>query len=192
MGADPVTIGLFVAAAGVQMYGNHMANSAQAKAERANAAAYAEQKRMSEMASRREADIQMSEGISFVGEQVSAFTKAGINIDGSALMQIARTEMQIQQEQSAILLGSQFKSRMFDAQAKQSLDTAATLRSSQYNMIQNAGIALNAGSQIASASKTNKLTSDSEVTLLGNNSQDIQDRGYVITRGNLQYGKRGK
>lgn len=130
--------------AGVQIYGQTQANKAQAKAERLNRQEYLAQKRLSEMAARREADIFLTESASFIGEQVSMLAKSGIQMDGSALMEIAKSESAADREYAAIQAGAASRASMFDNRARAAGDMARRVSSSSYNNIQTLGTVLNA------------------------------------------------
>ena len=94
--------GLLVAGIGLQVFGQIKANEAQADAERQNAAFFDMQKKQAEQATRRAQDLFEDESDFFIGDQVSAFSKAGIDISGSALLQIAGVKGQVGREKAAI------------------------------------------------------------------------------------------
>ncbi len=149
MGADPVSISVIAAAAAVQMYGQYRANSAQAQAERANAASYAAQNAQAKMASRRESDIYVTESQMAIGETVTSLNKAGIDLSGSALMKVANMKAQAGREYNAILIGAQLNSNIINMREAQARRTANMLASGTYNGIESLGTILNAGAQIA-------------------------------------------
>lgn len=152
-----VETALFVAAAAIQIYGQRQANEAQANAERLNAAQYAKQQEMAAMASRREADIYSSESQAVIGESVSFFDRAGIDIAGSALMTIANMKEQAGREYRAILIGAQQQSSLIGMKQQQAARNADMLSSGSYNNIQSLGTLLNVGTSYKKAT-ANKST----------------------------------
>ena len=68
---------MVVGGAALQIYGNYQANQAQARANRANAAFYREQAKLTLEAAKREQAIFEKESDQFFGSQVNAF--AGVS-----------------------------------------------------------------------------------------------------------------
>lgn len=145
MGADPLTLGIVAGGAAVQWYGQKEANKAEARAQRANALEFQAQKKLSEMAARREADIFLDESAAFIGEQVSSLAKSGVQMGASELMVIADSESKASREYAAIQAGAAGRASIFDMQTQQANTAAARLRSSSYNNVQTLGTVLNAG-----------------------------------------------
>lgn len=139
----------YAAAAVVQLYGQKKANDDQAEAERANAREYQAQKRLSEMAARREADIFLTESASFIGDQVSMLAKSGVQMDGSSLMEIAKSKSAADREYAAIQAGAASRASMFDMRARQAKNMANRISSSEFNNIQTLGTLLNVGGDFA-------------------------------------------
>ena len=138
---------------GLQVVGNIQANRAQAKAERFNAQLFEEQAKLSILASKRERHVFDLESDQFMGAQVNAFSKAGVDISGSALAKIASTKQQISAEGSIILENGRRAARSSLLQAQDARSRAKRLRSFGYNFMQSApsglaaaGMAMNSGS----------------------------------------------
>jgi len=141
--------GAAVAAVGVAVaiYGQRQANSAAAKAERANAAAYDAQRKMNLMSARREADIFSTESRLAIGDVVNSIDLAGIDLEDSSLLKVANMKAQAGREYNAIRAGAQINSSILAMRAAQANRTAAMLGSDLYNGIQSAGTILNATSK---------------------------------------------
>lgn len=102
--ADPITIGAIMMGAGgvASAVGGIKSNLDAAKAERENAKFYAEQAGFAMEAGRRTEETFLRETANFMGNQVSAFAKAGVDASGSVLSVIADTEEKARQEVAAI------------------------------------------------------------------------------------------
>ena len=147
----------WLAAAGVvQLYGQQRANRDQARAERANAKEYEAQKRLSQMAARREADIFLTDSASFIGDQVSELAKSGIQMDGSVLMELAKSRGAASREYAAIQAGAAGQARQFDIRAKSARSMANRVSSSSFNNIQTLGTLLNVGGDYAEMASREK------------------------------------
>lgn len=135
---------IFAIGAALGIYGQLRANQEEAKANDLNALAYQKQKELSALASARELDIFESESAAFLGDQISSFAKAGVDLSGSALMQIAGTKAAITREHAAITMGAERQASIFDIQARQAKAQAKYLRSPEVFLTQSAGSLLNA------------------------------------------------
>lgn len=149
------------AAAVVQLYGQHKANKERAKAEKLNQREYLEQKKLSEMAARREADIFQTESMSFIGDQISALAKSGVQMDSSSLMAIAKSQSAADREYSAIKAGAAAKAKLFDMRANQAKSNARLFSSSSYNNVQALGTLLNVGADYARFATSRTASSSS-------------------------------
>ena len=139
-----VETAIIVGGAAVNAYGQHQANRAQKKAARANAAQYAEQKRLQEIATRKELNDFERESEQFLGEQVSLFSRSGVDFSGSALLQFVSDKTQIAADKEAIRQTGESNSRVFDIRRNQALKEARDISKSQG--IQTLGSILNIAS----------------------------------------------
>jgi hypothetical protein len=151
MAAAPYII---AASAGIGIYGQREANKAQAKAENENAESYKQQQLMSIIATRREADIFQRESQMTIGTATNMFARAGIDISGSALMQLAGMKELANREYKAIQISGQINSNILAMRKAQAERVAGILTSSRYNNIQSLGTLLNMGATVASLSST--------------------------------------
>lgn len=154
--------GLLVAGMGMQIYGQREANKAQAKAEKLNAAEYQEQKRLAALSAMREGDIFLADSAAFMGDQISGIAKAGINIDGSALMALANMQSSMDREYQAIKTGAQIRASMFDSRSKQASDTSRMLSSNSFNNTQTLGTLLNGASSYMEMSRQQSISAGLE------------------------------
>lgn len=156
MGADPLTAGLLIGGAAIQIYGQRQANKEQARANRMNALEYQEQKRISQLAANREADIFLSDSEALFGDQVTGIAKAGVNVGGSALMALATTKAAMRREYEAILTGAKARASMFDTASREANRTAGRIGGSGYNNLQTFGTVLNTSSAYMQMSRRAK------------------------------------
>lgn len=131
--------------AGLQIYGNIRGNKAAKKAAESNAAMLAEQKRLQEMASRREADIFLTESEAVIGSQVAGLAKAGVDFSGSALAGLISSKGMQHREHAAILAGAEASSKIANMRQRQAMDQADYYGSTGLMLTQTAGTLLNAG-----------------------------------------------
>jgi hypothetical protein len=129
---------------GLQLYGQITANKAQAKAEKANARYYAEQKAHALIEKRRAMDIYKTQSEDFLGEKVSLIAKSGVSLSGSVLMELAKDKSAAKRETFAIETQADVNAKLAQLRANQANSTAKTLSSTQYNLTQSAGTILNA------------------------------------------------
>lgn len=157
---DPMTV--YMLAAGMNIAGGFMSARAEKRARRANAAAYEKQREMARFASERELDIFKTESAAFLGDQISAFAKAGVDMSGSALMQIVSTQGQIEREKSAIAMGASRQAEMFTMQANNERRQARNATSFETLGMQTGTSLLNAYASYLSSSlnKTKTLQPD--------------------------------
>jgi hypothetical protein len=86
----------------IQLEGQRKADKAEAQAHRENANFQIEQANLIKKASEKEADVFKARGEEFIGEQRSAFAKAGVEMSGSALLQVAQSQRKIKDELGSI------------------------------------------------------------------------------------------
>ena len=150
---------MVVGGAALQIYGNYQANHAQARANRANAAFYREQAKLTLEAAKREQAIFEKESDQFFGSQVNAFAKGGVDLSGSALLYLAGTKQEMSNE-SVVILENGIRAANNTLLQADSLEKEAKRLTSFENQFIGAAVpALNAGGTIAgrttpSASKT--------------------------------------
>jgi hypothetical protein len=150
--ADPVTIGLGAMAAGgvVRGIGQWAANQDQADAERKNAAYYDEQAAFAEASWKREREIYQREGQLAVGAQMSAFAKAGVDMQGSPLLAQFDTLKKIDDELAAIDAEGAMNVRLARLRSKNSREYADSLSSFRNNALQFGGTILGTGGDMLS------------------------------------------
>lgn len=152
MSAAAVAMGV---GAGMQLYGQYQANKAEAKAEEQNALFYQEQAKIALEAAKREQLIFEDESEQFLGTQINAFVKGGVDLSGSALMKIAATQQQIAAESETILATGKRNERLSLLKADQANKNAKRLSSTSYNLLQAAPAALNfAGGAMNSSNRS--------------------------------------
>ena len=118
---------LLAVGTGLQMLGMYQGAQARKRAARQNAAYYREQKRLQELATRRELDIFERESEMFSGSQVSAFAKSGVDFSGSLLAQYAGDRAAIAREKGAIKAGAAVRMRLTEMRAAAASDEAKAI-----------------------------------------------------------------
>lgn len=148
--AAPLLIagGLMAAGQALQIYGNIQANKKQAELERENARYLEEQAGFTREAMRRSLNIFDEESEQLLGSQVSAYSRGGVALSGSALAVFADTLGKQITEREGIRLD-------FEAKEKEALLKAgASYRQAQYlsnwktNFLPAAGASANTGASI--------------------------------------------
>ena len=134
---------------GVSIYGQVKANSAQAEAERSNAAFYQEQAEFAREAGDRTLKIFEDQAAEFFGKQKTSFAKAGVDISGSPLLALADTQRRAYEEGTALKEDTRMKVREAYLKAGASSDTADRLSSFTTNGLPAIGQVLTTGSQFA-------------------------------------------
>jgi hypothetical protein len=140
---DPVTAAVILGT-GVQIFGGIQSRKAAKRAEEANARYLAEQKRLSMLANKREADIFGSESDKLLGSQTSMLSKAGVDFSGSAIMGLVESKGMQMREKAAIIMNGGAQARLADMRMKQANDQARYYGSSQLAATQTLGTLLNA------------------------------------------------
>lgn len=97
-----IMMGIAALGTGAQVMGQIKANKGAAEAEKQNAAFYAEQAKFAQAAGERAEDIFKRETNEFLGNQTSAFAKAGVDLSGSALVALMDTHEKAKAEIGAI------------------------------------------------------------------------------------------
>jgi hypothetical protein len=126
-----VETAIIVGGAAVSAYGASQESKAQERAARANAASYAEQRRMQQVATRKELDNFERESDQFLGETISLFSRAGVDFSGSALMKFVENQVNVESDKAAIKLTGQNNSRLFELRERQALQEARDIRSAR-------------------------------------------------------------
>lgn len=169
--------GVLVAGAALQTYGQLEANKAQAAAERQNAKFFQMQKEQAERATRRALDIFEDESAAFVGDQISSFVKAGVDISGSALLQIAGTKAAVGREMAAIAQEGKTMATLAGMRADQADSMADRLSSASLRNITLATGVFNAGASYLRTKQTPGPTTKN--TLLGSDTSAPVDTGVI-------------
>jgi len=151
MGVE-VAAGAALVGAGVEIYGQREANKRARQAEKQNAAYIEQQRKLTMLQNRREADLFQEQSAAFIGDQVSSFAKAGVDMSGSVLMAIAGSKSAADREYNSILTMGRAKDNMYSLQIAQSRANSDLYGDAQYNNIQSLGSLLNAAGSIAQAS----------------------------------------
>lgn len=131
-----------VAGTGLQVLGNLEANAAQAQAERENAAFLFEQADFLNQASFREQTIFKRQADLFLADQISAFNKSGVELDGSALALMGETDALINEELRAIRENGRLRTREALLKGTSALKRAALLDDPVINALQATGTIL--------------------------------------------------
>lgn len=135
---------LAVVAGGLGLYGQHQNRRAQRNAENANAAYLEEQKRLTQAANRREANIYLTESDRLIGTQKSMLGRAGIAFSGGAIMALVESKVTQAIEYSAILEHGKSAERLADIRARQAREMASFYGSKTLAATQTLGTLLNA------------------------------------------------
>jgi hypothetical protein len=150
MGVDPVSIAL-VGGAAIQMYGQWQASQAEEDAHRQNARFLKEQQKLAARAAQREAEIFRGDADAFIGSQAAQFSKAGVDMSGSALMAITQSRGAAAREHASILEQGKRNVQLAGMRAMQSQQAANDL--SRNRPIQAFGQGLSAAGSILGSSR---------------------------------------
>ena len=137
-------IALMGAGLALQAYGNHQANSAQAKSERKNASYYLEQADYFDKVGDRQEEIFDYQSKVLVGDQVAGFAKSGVQ---SADF-MAREALFRSKEVDAIRLETNKNVKLATMKADEAYANARSLEDPGKEFLQFAGSALGAGASI--------------------------------------------
>lgn len=129
--------------------GEAQADNAEAVAELENASFFREQERFTIEAAKREEDIFKDEADDLTGAQVSSFAKAGIELQGSPMMKLAKTQGKIDAEISAIRKERDFRTKLLRRQADDAKSRAFELSSPGRRLARGLGSILGAGTALA-------------------------------------------
>lgn len=126
-------INLAVMAAGsiLSMVGRQQASVAQERAHRANADFVRAQRRYITEATQKEARVFQTSSNRFLGTQLNAYSKTGVNMSGSALLAITQTRGATQREYRSILEQGEQRLRQLNLQARSHLQAANTIRANR-------------------------------------------------------------
>ena len=127
-----VEVAVMAVGMGLQAYGTMEANRAEASAHKRNAAFYREQQAIALKAAERDQYLFDIESDQFLGGQVNAFAKAGVELSASALLTIASSKQQIKNESAQIISAGRVQARMAGEKAAQADSMAKTLGSFQH------------------------------------------------------------
>lgn len=164
---DPFTAAMLISG-GVQIIGKIRANQAEAEAHERNAEFFREQQKISQLATRRELDIFQRESEAFFGDQVSAYTKAGVDLSGSILRSLTETKRSVRQEEGAILEQGKLRTKLAGMKADESLRNADRARSS--NFFDVISTVANVGASVAGRSNPEASSKSPDVFFSGSNS----------------------
>jgi hypothetical protein len=146
---DPVT-GLYILGGLFNIFGGMQANDAEASAEMQNALAYEQQAELSLHIAEHDQHIFDLESEQFLGSQISAFAKSGVDMSGSALIKLASTKQQISNESNQIIESGKRKAASFQFQADQARQRADAIKST--SLLQTAGSVFSTLGRIVGAS----------------------------------------
>lgn len=107
-----IAVGGTLLSAGIQAAGQSKASRAEARASEANARFFDEQAKFNTFALRQQVKKFKRESDIFFGDQVSAFAKAGVDVSGSPLMQLALTKKLASDELRSIRKEGEFNIRL--------------------------------------------------------------------------------
>lgn len=139
--------GLLFGSTLLNIYGQQQENKANRKAARQNAEFYRLQKLQIEKATARKKQIFKKESEMFLGDQLSSYVRAGVDISGSALLNLAQTKREQGQELFAIEQEGQLNSQLAGIRASQSDAQAKYLGSDSLKFLQIGGGLLGAGAR---------------------------------------------
>lgn len=88
-----------------------------------------EQKKFSRLVTDRDKEILRKEGAELTGNQISAFAANGVDISGSALLEVANTQSEIENEMQAIRDESAFNLKVLNNEIKASRERRSALSS---------------------------------------------------------------
>jgi hypothetical protein len=128
-------------------YGTYMANMAQAEGERKNASWYREQADFAKKSGERQQMIFDRESQVLYGEQLGAFTKAGVDTSASSYF-VAKQMLFRQQESYAIKQEADMNTRLAMLKADQAERNASQLSDPMNNLLQFGGSAMSAASGV--------------------------------------------
>jgi len=143
----PFAIALMGAGLIMKSAANAQANAAQAESAAANARFYREQAAFAEMTGERKLSVFDSESKILYGEQQSAFAKAGVDVEGSALF-MAKSAYSRQQESIAIKRESDMNVRLAMLRADHSDQEAARLNDPNNQLMGTLGNVLSFGAAV--------------------------------------------
>jgi hypothetical protein len=133
--ADPVTIAL-VGGAVLQGVGQGQAAKKESEALAANAELFREQQKMAELSLKRDLNIFDVESDIFLGGQMSAIAKAGVELSGTALMQVATSKGEIGREKEIMERNAKFQIAQTGKRADQAQSQSDYLTSNGFrNML---------------------------------------------------------
>lgn len=139
---------MMVLGGGMQAMGQMQANRAEADAEFANAAFYREQADLSIRAAQKEKQLFDLESDQFLGTQINAFAKAGVDISDSVLMRIAGSKQRMSNESESIIETGKRNARMLLMKSQQSKKTANMMVSPEYNLLTAGGPLLSSAGMV--------------------------------------------
>lgn len=143
---------MFIVGTAMQMYGQYSANQAQAKAENENANYYRMQENYAVLAEAREEDIFLNQMTIRRSEQEGAVSASGVDFSGSIMYVLASQGARDMQEFNAIQVKGKLDQTLARGRGDAAQRNADTLESSQYNLLQLGGTALNNSSSYANSS----------------------------------------
>lgn len=146
MGAEAVILG-----AGMSAYGQMQANTAEANAELNNAEYYRQQAELAIRSAEKEKQLFDMESQQFLGTQVNAFAKSGVEISNSVLMKIAGSKQRFSNESQSIIETGKRNANMALIKERNARANADMLRDPMYNLL-NIG-----GPLLASAGKAGAM-----------------------------------
>jgi hypothetical protein len=154
--ADPFTWGAIIMGAGAAIdgVGTIVGNNAAAKAERQNQAFYDEQAVFAQEAGKRNEEIFLRSTSEFLGNQTSAFAKAGVDVSGSALMVLADTKQKARDEVTAIQKEAELNVRTAQLRGEASAANADRYTNFWNNALPIAGGTFKAAGSILRGSKS--------------------------------------
>lgn len=140
---------------GMMAYGQYRANQAEAASERRNAAFYEEQKKLTLKAAEMDKQIFDLESDQFIGAQVNAFAKSGVEISDSILMRLAGNKQRIQAEGEQILSTGRRQARLAGMRAQSAKNNAEYVSSFEHNLLTVGGPLVTTAGNMAVASGRN-------------------------------------
>ena len=151
-------LALFVAGSALRTFGDLQADSAQAGAERQNAAYYREQERFMLDEMSRELSIFDRKSVKLKGEQKLALASRGSAVNSDDMMKLAYEATKMDSERLAIQKAGEFKARLAGLRAKQADDTASSLTSPERMFSRSMGLLTSFSSLDFAANGEDELT----------------------------------
>lgn len=131
-----VPAALIAAGTFTQILGRYGANLQQALAERANAKFYAEQAQFARLAAERAERVAEFDYTHKIGEQISTYAGAGVDMSGSAEVTVGATVANAVNEIMALRAKGKLDVALATMRSQQAAQTASTLESPGYNLLQ--------------------------------------------------------